>query len=88
MLHLTASIFSPTFKKYLNLILQEDFRNDVKAHMLHTCGRILVGADYYSWTFIMTQISTSTLTHTTFPNFSILSLHTILMDVNKPLSLN
>jgi hypothetical protein len=82
MLHPTASIFSPTFQKYLNLILREFFRNDVKVHMLYTCGRILVGTDYYSWNFIMTQISTSTLTHMNLPNFSILSLQTILMDVN------
>jgi hypothetical protein len=29
--------------------------------MLRICGRILVGTDYYSWTFVMTQISTSTV---------------------------
>jgi hypothetical protein len=34
MLHPTASIFSPTFQKYPNLISQEFFRNDVKVHML------------------------------------------------------
>jgi hypothetical protein len=85
MLHSTASIFSPTFQKYLNLILWEFFRNDVKVYMLYTCGRILVGKDYNSWNFIITQISTSTLTHTNLPNFSILSLQTTLMDVNRPL---
>jgi hypothetical protein len=88
MLHPTASIFRTTFQKYPNLILQEFFRNYVKVHMLYTRGIILLGTDYYSWNFIMTQISTSTLTHKNLPNFSILSLQTILMDVNKPLSFN
>lgn len=69
MLHPTASISSPTFQKYLNLILWEDFRNDVKGHVLHTCGRILVGTDYCSWTFVMIQISTSTLKQTNLPKF-------------------
>ena len=69
MLHPTASICSPIFQKYLNLILWEDFRNDVKVHMLHTCGRILVATDYCSRTFVMTQISTSTLKQTNLPKF-------------------